>query len=216
MKIITLPNIITTVRILLMPLFIFLFFSKGFAAKFSALCVFLIAAISDYIDGRLARKYGMISEFGKFLDPLADKILVLTTLFLFTEIKEFYIPMWLILLIASREIFITGLRIFFIKKKRPMKTSIFGKIKTSFQLSSIIIILVMLCTRTYIIERKFHLFAHKEAKLLNLKNVWEVSLGGAWGGMLKYLPLFLIVATTIITVISGIHYIITNRDRFRA
>ena len=211
MKILTIPNIITIIRIILMPVFIILFFSKGFIYKLSALIVFLVAAVSDYIDGKLARKHNMISEFGKFLDPLADKILVLTTLFLFVEIKEFYIPRWLIFLIASREIFITGLRIFFIKEKKPMKTSNLGKLKTGFQLSSIIIILIMLCIRTFIIERKYHLFARKEARLLNLKNVWDITLGGAWAGILKYLPLFLIAVTTIITVLSGIHYVLKIR-----
>ena len=104
-----LPNLLSLIRIILTPLFIILLFSDVPNAKFFALLVFAIAAITDAYDGYLARKYNQITPEGKFLDPLADKILVLSAFISFAFIG--IIDFWMVGVIIFRDSFITGLRL---------------------------------------------------------------------------------------------------------
>ena len=95
-----LPNIITIFRIILVPFFIYFLINDFVHSKLYATIIFGIASISDIIDGKIARKYGIVTRFGTFMDPLADKILVVSALLVFVFFK--YIPLWMVIIIISR------------------------------------------------------------------------------------------------------------------
>ena len=107
--IINLPNMITVFRIMLVPvLFLLLFFSPGKLQSFFAGLVFSVASIYDCVDGYLARRMNLVTDFGKFLDPLADKLLIMTAFIMLIPLER--VPAWMIALIVAREIAVTGLR----------------------------------------------------------------------------------------------------------
>ena len=137
-----LPNLLSLIRIILTPLFIILLFSDIASAKFFALLVFAIAAITDAYDGHLARKYNQITPEGKFLDPLADKILVLSAFISFAFIG--IIDFWMVGIIIFRDLFITGLRLIISNKGFEFVTTKLSKYKTAFQLTIIILTLIFL------------------------------------------------------------------------
>ena len=130
------------IRIVLTPLFIILLFSDFGIAKISALFVFIIAAITDAYDGHLARKYNQVTPEGKFLDPLADKILVISTFISFAVIE--IIDFWMVGLIIFRDLFITGLRLIMSSSGFEFVTSKLSKYKTAFQLTIIILTLIFI------------------------------------------------------------------------
>ena len=104
-----LPNLLTLSRIALSFLFIRYLLAPGLEAKIAALAVFVIAAFTDLWDGRIARRRGLISNFGVLMDPIADKVLVLSAFFCFVKLQV--APVWMVVLIAGREIGITALRL---------------------------------------------------------------------------------------------------------
>ena len=136
----TIPNMLTIFRILLTPVFILLLFHEDPTAKFWALVVFIIASITDAYDGYYARKYDQVTEQGKFLDPLADKILVSSAFISFAVIGE--LEYWMGSLIIFRDLFVTGLRMLMNRQGFEMVTSNIAKMKTGTQLSIIIFILI--------------------------------------------------------------------------
>ena len=136
------PNILSLVRIILTPLFIILLFSDFKMAKVFALLVFAIAAITDAYDGHLARKYNQITPEGKFLDPLADKILVLSAFISFALIN--IIDFWMVGIIIFRDLFVTGLRFIMSSRGFEFVTSKLSKYKTAFQLTIIILTLIFI------------------------------------------------------------------------
>ncbi|MDE6289452.1 MAG: CDP-diacylglycerol--glycerol-3-phosphate 3-phosphatidyltransferase [Ureaplasma sp.] len=153
-KIKNIPNILTISRIVLVPIIIcFMLVEFGdsiYTIKFSnveiklglnlflAALLFLISSFTDFLDGYIARKYKCVSDFGKFWDPIADKILVNSTLFCLA-FKE-YIPFWIPIIILIRDIIIDGIRINAIKKQIVIPANIWGKLKTIFQMIAIIIV----------------------------------------------------------------------------
>ena len=136
------PNILSLARIILTPLFIILLFDDFKMAKVFALLVFAIAAITDAYDGYLARKYNQITPEGKFLDPLADKILVLSAFISFAFIN--IIDFWMVGLIIFRDLFVTGLRFILSSRGFEFVTSKLSKYKTAFQLTIIILTLIFI------------------------------------------------------------------------
>lgn len=138
-----LPNRLTVLRILLIiPFVIFLKLTKqNNIFNMLALFTFLIASITDFFDGYIARKYNLITDFGKLMDPLADKILVLSALILFVEIN--YIPSWMPIIIITREFLITGLRTLAASKGEVIAAGNSGKLKTITQMLAIILILLI-------------------------------------------------------------------------
>ncbi|MBL7013417.1 MAG: CDP-diacylglycerol--glycerol-3-phosphate 3-phosphatidyltransferase [Candidatus Marinimicrobia bacterium] len=136
----TIPNMLTIFRILLTPVFILLLFHGDPMAKFWALVVFIVASITDAYDGYYARKYDQVTEQGKFLDPLADKILVSSAFISFAVIG--LVDYWMVALIIFRDLFITGLRMLMNRKGFEMVTSKIAKMKTGTQLSIIVFILI--------------------------------------------------------------------------
>ncbi len=182
------PNILTITRFILAPIFYYFAIQPTLYGKVIALTIFLFASFTDFLDGKIARLYNIKSKFGIFADPLADKILVITALFSFTQVENLLIPLWLVGIIIIREVLITILRIRFIHRNKSLHTALLGKIKTSFQMLSILIILSL-----QIVTERFPL----------IRNAFKSE---ASFPIIKYLPLTLIIICTIITLISGIQY----------
>jgi len=137
-----LPNALTIFRVILTPIFIYLLFSSSTYSNLYALIIFILASVTDAFDGYYARKYNIETEFGNFLDPLADKILVSSAFisFYFLDLIE----LWMVVVILSRDFFITCLRIVMKKNGQSLKTSRIAKSKTAVQLILIIFILIFL------------------------------------------------------------------------
>ena len=140
-KLFTFPNILTLCRILFTPIFIFLFLSGEKYLLWSVI-VFTIAAITDFYDGYFARYLKMKSKFGSFFDPLADKVLIIATFFTFYFAG--IIDLWMVLIILFRDLFVTFLRIYLVKKDMPLQTSYLAKGKTVVQFVAIYLIFIFL------------------------------------------------------------------------
>lgn len=136
--IINLPNMITIFRIALVPvLFLLIFFSPGKLQSFFAGLVFSVASISDCVDGYLARRMNLVTDFGKFLDPLADKLLVGVALIMMIPLGR--VPLWIVVIILGREVMVTLLRVISLKNGNTViEASMTGKYKTGFQIAAII------------------------------------------------------------------------------
>lgn len=133
-------NKITLSRVCMIPVFVILVLFENHIMQFAALIVFIIAAITDTIDGYVARKYNMVSDFGKFLDPLADKLLVTAALSALVGMGR--ISVWVLFIIIVREFIVTGLRLIAVKSGIVIAASNWGKIKTVLQLIVISIALL--------------------------------------------------------------------------
>ena len=133
-----LPNILTVCRILVTPIFIILLFYDHPYAKFWALFIFVAAMLTDIFDGYYARKHNLVTDYGRFLDPLADKVMVLSALISFAVMG--IVPYWMVSLIIFRDVFVTGLRMAMSSKNKTMVTSKIAKRKTLSQVLIIIFI----------------------------------------------------------------------------
>ena len=140
-----LPNRLTLVRIVLSFLLVFLLLSPGLAFKEAALFVFVAAALTDWWDGRIARRRGLVSDFGILMDPIADKVLVLFAFGAFVWLRV--APLWVVLLIAAREILITGLRMAALARGRALPAETAGKWKAALQMATIAVTLLFLVAR---------------------------------------------------------------------
>jgi CDP-diacylglycerol--glycerol-3-phosphate 3-phosphatidyltransferase len=134
------PNQLTLLRILLTPVFVYYLFSLDPVDKQIALGIFIIAAITDWYDGYVARRWGYVTRWGKFLDPLADKVLTSAAFVSFVVIG--YAEVWMVWIIVVRDFLITGLRSYAEYKNKPIDTSYFAKTKTFAQLIVIYLFLV--------------------------------------------------------------------------
>lgn len=132
-------NKLSVIRILLVPVFIISLISNG-TNNLIAVIIFSIASFTDFLDGYLARKYNLVTVFGQFLDPLADKLLTLSAFIMLTGIGK--IPAWTVCIIMAREITITGFRVIAASSGVNIAASKYGKIKTITQIFSIILLLV--------------------------------------------------------------------------
>ena len=144
----TIPNQLTILRIILTPVFVLLLIKKTPFYQLSASLVFCIASFTDWYDGWHARRFGVITRVGQFMDPLADKILVITTYIAFATMG--YIMPWMVWVIVIRDTFITVTRIFALQVGRPIITHVLAKWKTAAQMATVFIILA------YLNWRKFH------------------------------------------------------------
>lgn len=135
------PNILTMFRVLIIPFFIYYFLQNNLMLAF---LMFIVASITDYFDGYLARKYQVISNFGKIMDPLADKLLVLSALALISFGEHAYISSLIFIIITSREVLITILRDVYKKKKIYLAANYWGKVKTVTQMIGLTVTLFLL------------------------------------------------------------------------
>ncbi|HKL10328.1 MAG TPA: CDP-diacylglycerol--glycerol-3-phosphate 3-phosphatidyltransferase [Clostridia bacterium] len=131
-----LPNKITVSRILMVPIFIWVILSGIQNSRLIAAVIFIIASVTDFIDGYLARKYELITDFGKLMDPMADKILVASALIALVQIGR--ISVWPVVIILAREFLITSFRSLAASKGLVIAASIWGKVKTNTQIFAII------------------------------------------------------------------------------
>lgn len=128
-----LPNKLTMFRVILIPFFVvFLLVDITPVDKWIALAIFIIASLTDMLDGKIARKYNLVTNFGKFMDPLADKLLVCAALICLVEMDR--IPAWIVIIIMSREFIISGFRLVAADNRVVIAANYWGKFKTTFQM----------------------------------------------------------------------------------
>jgi CDP-diacylglycerol--glycerol-3-phosphate 3-phosphatidyltransferase len=176
------PNILTLLRIAAIPLLVVLLFSPSRDSGFWAAALFSAASFTDWLDGYLARRMGIETVFGKFLDPIADKLIVMAALIMILPFDR--VPAWMVLVILSREIIITGLRGIASTEGIVIQASDLGKFKTIFQLVAIIGLLL---------HYDYHWFFGIDHPLLTV-NMHNVGIFYLW-------------IATVITIWSGVDYL---------
>lgn len=135
-----LPNKLTILRmIMIIPFVVFMLVPIGGAGKWIALALFVIASLTDLLDGKIARKYNLVTTFGKFMDPLADKLLVCSALICLVEMGK--IPAWIVIIIVSREFIISGFRLVASDSGIVIAASYWGKFKTVSQMLMVIVLI---------------------------------------------------------------------------
>ncbi len=186
----TLPNQLTILRIILTPIFLYLFLSSNPILVQISLAVFLLAALTDWYDGWLARKFNYITDWGKFWDPLADKILTSAAFLGFVIVG--LLPLWMVLLIIIRDLLITVLRIYAEGRGYNFITTYYAKWKTLLQMIFLYYLLII-----YVGVNTKEIYSGNEkifSYLLNQDFVY-----------------FVMLAITVITVHSGITYLMKNK-----
>ena len=151
-----LPNKLTTLRVIMIPFFVFfLLWQNGENRTFRmiALALFIIASLTDLLDGKIARKYNLVTNFGKFMDPLADKLLVCSALICLIELNA--LPAWMVIVIISREFIISGFRLIAAENGIVIAANYWGKFKTVSQMIMIILLLIDLGGVFDILEQIF-------------------------------------------------------------
>lgn len=182
-----LPNKLTLFRLALTAVFV-VSLSLDYGRHFTvALAVFLLATLTDYLDGEIARKHNLITDFGKLMDPLADKILTASAFICLIPYGA--IPGWAVIIIISREFLITGLRLLASAKGIVLPAEKLGKHKTAWQMATILFFLTLLAAGDYL---------PRDQQILSM--LWT------YGGT------FLVAVTTLLTVASGLAYLWKNRS----
>jgi CDP-diacylglycerol--glycerol-3-phosphate 3-phosphatidyltransferase len=193
-------NLMTFSRIGVTPFFLIFIFRHELWATWTATLLFAWGAVSDYLDGYFARKYRLKSDFGALMDPLADKILMLSVFVSFVQLD--LVPSWMVVLIAAREFLITGLRQAAQSRDIVIAASRGGKHKTVSQILAASVILAILCAR---------------GTVAGSQGNWDVFISslGAWGpglnAFIQYGPYWLMLYATFMSVFSGADYLIRNR-----
>jgi CDP-diacylglycerol--glycerol-3-phosphate 3-phosphatidyltransferase len=187
---VNLPNKLTILRIALVGVFMLFLFSQGVLFKCLALLTFLAASLTDFLDGYIAKKNNMITDFGKLMDPIADKILVLSAFMAFVQMQ--LVPAWMVVIIIFREAIVTGLRIMALTQGKVLAAEDGGKHKMVSQVLSIVVIMLFLIFR----EAGIKAFGF-----------WNVSTERFY----KDAIFALMLITTLLTMISGMSYLIGNR-----
>ena len=139
-KILSHPNSLTLFRVAASPIIVILLLFPNRTNTFIAALIFSAAAITDFLDGCFARQKGLASNFGKVMDPIADKVLVSTSFIMLTALG--WIPAWIVCIIIGREIAVTGLRNIIAQKGNDLSASTLGKYKTGFQIAAIIPLII--------------------------------------------------------------------------
>jgi len=200
---VNLANKLTMGRIIAIPFFILFMFIGNIYTRVAALLIFILAALTDMYDGIIARHREEVTNFGKFIDPLADKLIVSAAFISFVQLRELAIPAWMVILVISREFIITGLRSVAASRGTIISASLSGKFKTTSQMVVIITLLLILIVNAV------------------LKNYWhttplELQAFLGWKRVLGYIldraPYWLMLVVTILTVISGFNYIFKNKQ----
>ncbi len=180
------PNALTISRIVLTPILLVLLFSGTLLGQVGALVLFILAALSDYLDGKLARSYGVRSRLGQFLDPFADKVLVLGTFIALSVMLPALVPWWAVALIALRDVAVTGLRMWVEAQGRTLRTIPMAKAKTSLQLVFLIGMLVLLAAQRL------------PGRLAELAD----------GVLASAIPFVVLMVVVVVTVFTGVWYLL--------
>ena len=138
-----LPNKLTLLRVVLIPVFVVLLLLEGgqnYTLRIAALIVFCIASFTDFLDGQIARRNNLVTNFGKFMDPLADKLLVCSALICMIELGQ--LPSWYVITVIAREFIISGFRLVAADNGIVIAASWWGKFKTTFQMLTVILLIL--------------------------------------------------------------------------
>ncbi len=174
-----LPNKLTLLRIVLVPFFVFFLLAGGGGAfNLTALLVFAVASLTDMLDGKIARSRGLITTFGKLMDPLADKILVMSAMICFVALG--LAPAWVVILILTREFLVTSLRLIAAGEGRVIAADKWGKIKTVTQMIWIIwaLLWLWLASSPSAFPAGFDAFPHIITSILMYASVFFTLLSG--------------------------------------
>lgn len=144
-----LPNILTLARIAMIPLFLVAFMSDWAAANVVAMLIFAVASFTDFLDGYIARRDNLVTNFGKIMDPLADKLLVLTALVALVAYER--VAVWIVVVIIGRELAVTSLRAVAAGEGIIVAASPLGKWKTVFQMAALILLILNISFGTYVL-----------------------------------------------------------------
>ena len=134
-----LPNKLTIARVIMIPLFLICLYLNIGCGKYIAVGIFILASLTDLLDGKIARMYNLVTNFGKFMDPLADKLLVCSALIALVDLNR--IAAWIVIIIISREFIISGFRLVASDNGIVIAASYWGKFKTVFQMLMIIVLI---------------------------------------------------------------------------
>lgn len=148
-----LPNKLTVLRVCMIPFFVVMLLSNGGenqTYRYIAAAIFIVASLTDMLDGKIARKYNLVTNFGKFMDPLADKLLVCSALICLVDLKQ--LPAWMVIVIISREFIISGFRLVASDNGIVIAASYWGKFKTTFQMISVILLIVRIPALTVLTQ----------------------------------------------------------------
>ena len=192
-----LPNKLTLSRVIMVPFFVvfILLVPQYLYFKWIALAIFVIASLTDLLDGKIARKYNLVTNFGKFMDPLADKLLVCSALIAMSSLGV--IPAWITIVIIAREFIISGFRLIAAEKGVVIAASMWGKWKTTFQM-------VMLCVQMVVMDQYVSVNGNIAANgLYVVTPFYQVLM--MIGSITMYIAL-------ILTVVSLIDYLLKNKD----
>lgn len=194
-----LPNKLTTMRVILVPFFVYFLLASEESPffKWIALGIFIVASLTDLLDGKIARKYNLVTTFGKFMDPLADKLLVCSALIALIPLEA--IPAWVTILIIAREFIISGFRLVAAEKGVVIAASYWGKVKTTVQM-------VMVCVMLVIVNG--HGFMESDLSFTS-------SLAADIYQGLEKLSLILIILAVALTIISLVDYLVKNQSVIR-
>ena len=191
------PNKLTLLRVAIAPVFLIFLLWESLPHNFMiANVIFIIASITDLIDGKLARKHGLITDFGKFLDPLADKVLVLCALVGLVELN--IISAWFCVIILTREFLVTSLRLVAVTGGEVIPASKWGKAKTITQITAIITILTL----------------QEVLYILSLPELIPATKGflPIAGSIVDVMIPCMMIVVTVLTIISGIMYIVSHKS----
>lgn len=154
-----LPNKLTIARVIMIPFFV-LFMLTSFSgdySKYIALAIFCVASLTDMLDGKIARKYNLVTNFGKFMDPLADKLLVCSAIICLMDIGK--IPAWIVIIIIAREFIISGFRLIASDNGVVIAAGIWGKMKTVCQMIMTIVLILDINNSIYYIAEQVLIYA---------------------------------------------------------
>ena len=137
-----LPNKLTTFRVILIPFFVFFMLATDMTGinNYIAVAIFIVASLTDLLDGKIARKYNLVTNFGKFMDPLADKLLVCSAMICLIQTGQ--LAAWIVVIIIAREFIISGFRLIASDNGVVIAASYWGKFKTTFQMLMVIVLIL--------------------------------------------------------------------------
>lgn len=168
-----LPNKLTVLRVIMVPFFVLFMLTDigGAANKWIALVIFCVASLTDMLDGKIARARNLVTNFGKFMDPLADKLLVCSALICFVEIGK--MPAWMVIIIIAREFIISGFRLIASDNGIVIAANYWGKFKTVSQMIMIILLIMDLGGVFYILGEAFKWIALALTVISLVDYIWK-------------------------------------------
>ena len=163
-----LPNKLTLFRIILIPFFVFFLFTEcgGEAGKYIALGIFAVASLTDLLDGKIARKYNLVTNFGKFMDPIADKLLVSSALISFVGLNR--LKAWIVIILIAREFIISGFRLVASDSGIVLAASWWGKFKTAFQMIMCILLIINIQNNVFTVINNVFIYISLALSVISL------------------------------------------------